>query len=60
MLRYIVHADTEEEKKEVNKALDEKFIDYDFDSDDRYMVDEDEAEEFEAVLNELGIDFDEV
>lgn len=58
-LRYLINAD-DDELEELNAALDEAGIDWELDNGDRYIIDEDNAVEFEEVLDNLGIDYDEV
>ena len=45
---------------ELEDRLDDEFIDYDWDSGDRLMVDADYLEDVEAILDELGIEYEEV
>lgn len=59
MIRYNVNED-EETLEALNEALEEAGVDYDFDSGDRYMIDDDYAQEFENVCDELGVDYDEI
>ena len=45
---------------ELEDRLDDEFIDYDWDSGDRLMVAADYLEDVEAILDELGIEYEEV
>lgn len=58
MERIIVYNADEELLQEINEALDDKFIDYDFDDDDRYMVDEDCVDEAIQIMESVGADVD--
>ena len=58
MERIIVYNADEELLQEINEALDDKFIDYDFDGDDRYMVDEDYVDEAIRIMESVGADVD--
>lgn len=45
---------------ELEDRLDDEFIDYDWDSGDRLMVEADYLEDVEAILDELGVEYEEV
>lgn len=45
---------------ELEDRLDDEFIDYDWDSGDRLMVEADYLEDVEAILDELGVEYEEL
>lgn len=58
MERIIVYNADKKLLQRINEALDDKFIDYDFDSDDRYMIDEDDVAEAIRIMESIGADVD--
>ena len=52
---YVREAETEL-LEEINDRLDEAGIEYDFDSDNRYMVDEFDTDEALAIMEDVGAD----
>lgn len=43
---------------EINNALDNAGIDYEFDSFDRYLIDDEDAEDAITIMESLGADTD--
>lgn len=56
MERIYVEETDEELLEEVNQRLDDAGIDYDFDADDRYVIDEEDVDEALAIMEEVGVD----
>lgn len=52
---YVREAETEL-LEEINDRLDEAGIEYDFDSDNRYMVDEFDTDEALEIMEDIGAD----
>ena len=44
--------------EDVQEALDDNYISYDWDSGDRLMIDEDDLEEVEEILQSIGAGYD--
>ena len=56
MERIYVRETDEEFLMEINQRLDDAGINYDFDSGDRYMVDEEDVDETLAIMEDVGVD----
>lgn len=57
IIRIHINGD-EEDIEEAQKALNDNFIDWDYDSGDRMMIPSDQYQEASEILDELGIDYD--
>lgn len=58
MTRLYVRNGSEELFQEINKILDDKSLDYDFDCGDRYLVNEDDVNEIIDIIESLGATVD--